>query len=213
MTPFSLIYGIDISPRRNLLESLQTLSKPLHRYENLTSHASAVQYLTDLSQRIQDKWQLALSNQSNSLEDKNPITCPVFKVGDFVFRRSHKINKLHGHPGPFEIVSKVGSSRYQVKNLINSQEFIASAYDLILCNTNEKKNGREHLRQIAATDLEEYVVDSIISHNKVDGKLLFEVRWEDGDVTYEPSEHLKGNDIFIKYVKSNKINLREKRKK
>ncbi|KAL0220484.1 hypothetical protein RCL1_000338 [Eukaryota sp. TZLM3-RCL] len=153
----------------------------------------------ELAQNIQDKRMSKIPEQSN---------VPKFKVNDLVLRVSpRRLSKLHGHEGPFLVTSVLGSNGYRITNMLSKYSYTASQNQLIRFNGDPNDPKLKHL---IASDLEEYIIEAILSHHEYEGVMYFETKWVDGPITYEPLDHVKDNEVFKLYKSKNKIDLTKK---
>ena len=126
-----------------------------------------------------------------------------YEINEKVFLKDHYRTKLEVRRiGPFIIVGKRS----------------AWSYELGECD-NGPKLGRRHL-VVNVRDLMRYAaaetkVDDILEHRR-DENWEFRVRWADGDITWEPIEHLYDeendgqlvyNDKLVKYAKVKGLKL------
>ncbi|KAL0217068.1 hypothetical protein RCL1_007551 [Eukaryota sp. TZLM3-RCL] len=210
-TPFELLFGTNTTPRRSLIDYLDTLNTPVERTSKLKNHTEAIQHLEALADILKRKWTIAVSNQNKNIKE---VRNPKFQIGDAVLRLSqNRTDKLHGNEGPFEVIKVLGSNGYKVRNLNTPQEFDVAENDLVLWKPNSLDS---HAKALAATDTGEFVVESIVDHCMIDDHLWFLVKFAKGTTLWQPIENLKDrsrtNESLLQYSKEKKLKLPSTRK-
>jgi hypothetical protein len=135
-----------------------------------------------------------------------------YEVGDYVLRR-HSSTKLGNGPpmkysswwrGPYVITAKLvrdEKTSYAIKNLISAKEYMVDVTHIKPYYYDPQRSTPPI--NIAAKDIDEYVVDHIVTHDFGDPKnKVWRVRWAGYDPdedTWEPLEHLKDVEAFHQY--------------
>ena len=151
---------------------------------------------------------LSKSNEkAKGRKDKNAVQVP-FVVGDFVLatysRQSpHKLAPIHR--GPLQIIEKVGENIVQCQDIITGKVLEMHANRLLSFNFEGDPKLNE-FKELAASDKDEFVVESIIDHTgdpKKRSSLQFRVRWlgfdesEDTWLPYKAVKDLEALDFYI----------------
>jgi transposase InsO family protein len=142
----------------------------------------------------------------------------TYNVGDYVLRRCSPSKLGNGPPvkysswwrGPYIVSSTLHTGDkiiYTIKNLISGKEYKVDVMHIkpYYFDPNKSINPLN----IAAKDIDEYVVDHIVTHdfsNPKDKK--WRVRWagyEAEEDTWEPLEHLKDVEAFHQYCIEHKL--------
>ncbi|KAL0246251.1 hypothetical protein GEMRC1_007463 [Eukaryota sp. GEM-RC1] len=213
-TPNEIIFGSDTSPRRNLLDALQSLTEPVNVQRPLEKEDDTITYIRNMTAVIMDKAKQARADQEHYLDKllSNQPDEQRFQIGDLVLRFSPKrLGKLHGHEGPFRIVSLVGSNSYMITSLTSNATYLANKHQLIpyYHSGNEVRS----LIEVAATDLNEFVIDEIKEHMMLSEGYWFLIRWLGNVETWEPHENLKNDAKLIKYMKDHKLKQPQRKKR
>ncbi|KAL0242920.1 hypothetical protein GEMRC1_005483 [Eukaryota sp. GEM-RC1] len=98
-SPFTLLFGTNTLPRRNVIEHI--ISQPASDVK-LDNRTKATRYLLELETTLNELWNKANLTQSSLVESRNPST-PLFKVSDLVLRKDLGKNKFLKHTGPFVV--------------------------------------------------------------------------------------------------------------
>ncbi|KAL0240025.1 hypothetical protein GEMRC1_010132 [Eukaryota sp. GEM-RC1] len=98
-SPFTLLFGTNTLPRRNVIEHI--ISQPASDVK-LDNRTKATKYLLELETTLNELWNKANLTQASLVESRNPST-PLFKVGDLVLRKDLGKNKFLKHTGPFVV--------------------------------------------------------------------------------------------------------------
>ncbi|KAL0218166.1 hypothetical protein RCL1_009014 [Eukaryota sp. TZLM3-RCL] len=111
-SPHSLLFGTNLSPRRDLLDTLRNVDLP----RPLRTANDSLAYLQELTLRIKAKVELAQNIQDKRMSKiPEQSNVPKFKVNDLVLRVSpRRLSKLHGHEGSFLVTSVLGSNGYRI---------------------------------------------------------------------------------------------------
>jgi hypothetical protein len=217
ISPLSMLYGVFANYDQPLLPSTHantpdSQSNPLDYVDNLIAWQTE---LLDITERIQSEHFAKLEKKFNT----STVTAE-FNVGDFVLQNK-KATGISGKPnsrwiGPFLVMDRTHNDvTHPVLHLMNLTDMKvkeASIDDCRQFNTSwfEEETLMPELIKLAATDLNEYVVEKIISHKPMGetrkvplSKYLFEVKWQDFDeTTWEPYSNLKLLDPMEEYSKS-----------
>ncbi|KAL0224776.1 hypothetical protein RCL1_002688 [Eukaryota sp. TZLM3-RCL] len=148
-TPHSIIFGTDLSPRRDLLTALRFSTTNSPSLPQTLKKEDAEQYINELTRRISDKIDI-VNQRQQALIKKMPTQTPhSFKVNDLVLRTVPKrTSKLHGHEGPFKINS-INNSRINITHLASNLSYDCTAQQLIPFHSDYALDLLEH---IAASD-------------------------------------------------------------
>ena len=64
---------------------------------------------------------------------------------------------------------------------------------------------------IAAKEKDMFIVESILTHKRINNQYSFQVKWEGyddpEDLTWEPIANLRNNSVFHTYCRMNNLNL------
>ena len=163
-----------------------------------------VMHLQVAYERLLDETSMHILKEQEKLREEFKGVVPTdFEVGSFVLV-SYAVrppSKLAARwAGPFRIVSRKANS-FELEDLTGGPSktvdisrlkpfFVAPGVDV---------------KAVAAADLGEALVDSILAHRGNGRKresLEFQVQWSDGDVTWEPWERVKKLSAVDDYIKT-----------
>jgi len=208
ISPLSMLYGVFANYDRPLLPTNQanaqgSTSNPADYVDHLMAWQTE---LLDITEQIQSDHFAKLEKRFN-----DPTTTPrEFNEGDFVLQWKHATG-ISGKPstrwiGPFLVMTrKYNDPQHPVlelMNLTNMKVKDASIEDCRIYNTSwfEEANLLPELTKIAAHDINEYVVESIVGHRPAGeargrtplSRYTFEVKWCDfTETSWEPYSSLK----------------------
>ena len=201
ISPLSLVYGVFANYDRPLLNPSATMAEGT--VSNPTDYVDALitwqNRLLELTEDIQSQHFQKLDKKLNSKHNHRK-----FNEGDFVLQQKDSTH-ISGKPscrwiGPFLVMDRRDNDpTHPVLDLMNLTDMTvkeAAADDCRQFNTSwfEEDTMLPELTKLAATDLDEYVVEKILSHrpegenrNQPLSKYFFLVQWEDFDEpTWEP---------------------------
>ena len=155
-------------------------------------------------ERLLDETSMHIWKEQERLREEYIGAIPTdFKVGSFVLM-SYLVRpppKLSARwAGPYRIVSRRANS-FELEDLTGgpSKTVDVSRLKPFIVSTGVD------VKAVAAADLGEALVDSILAH-KGNGRkresLEFQVQWSDGDVTWEPWEKVKKLSAVDDYIKT-----------
>ena len=217
--PCQIIFGNSIDLDGPLLSTNENSFQDIESKVSNTEYKSYLTFLLKNQQAIiQEALQSQLIHDNIHLNKHTPEKVTNYAVGSYVlvdrypphtdWSRKGKLNTRW--LGPY-LVIKHQDDWYTLKNLVTNNEEVFHVKQIkpFLYDTN-----RVDPVKIAHKHSDEYIVDTIISHqgdlNKID-TVKFQVRWKDFtalDDTFEPWEHLKMNHKLHEYLISiNKANL------
>jgi hypothetical protein len=212
-----MLYGVFANHDRPLLPTLQAneigdTSNPVDYVANLRAWQTQ---LLEITENIQSEHFAKMDKRFNG--SKTQIR--HFNEGDFVLQLK-KATNISGKPhtkwiGPFLVMARTNNDpSHPVLDLMNLTDMTvkqASIEDCRSFNTSwfEEQNLLPELVKLAATDENEYVVESILSHkptgkrNLPASKYLFEVKWQDfTETTWEPYSGIKGLEPLKRYAET-----------
>jgi hypothetical protein len=217
ISPLSMLYGVFANYDRPLLPTLQAneigdTSNPVDYVANLRAWQTQ---LLEITENIQSEHFAKMDKRFNG--SKTQVR--HFNEGDFVLQLK-KATNISGKPhtkwiGPFLVTARTNNDpSHPVLDLMNLTDMKvkqASIEDCRSFNTSwfEEQNLLPELVKLAATDENEYVVESILSHkptgkrNLPASKYLFEVKWQDfTETTWEPYSGIKGLEPLKRYAET-----------
>ena len=143
---------------------------------------------------------------------------PPFLVGDVVwyYRPPRHSDKLSSKwLGPAKVVAREGADSYQIE--VKPGKVIASPRNFLKAYTQDKFSETPmelFFHRRTPVDLEgapdEYVLEKILGHKEVDGKMYFEVKWEGReDPTLEPAGNFfqRFSAPLIEYGREHGVNM------
>jgi hypothetical protein len=212
ISPLSLVYGVFANYDRPLLD------RPAANVAGSTSNPvdyvdSMIQWQTrllEITEDVQSQYFAKMDKRLNSTTSTRQ-----FNVGDFILLQKDASGKS-GKPccrwiGPFLDRKENDPSHpmLDIMDLTNMTLKEAAASDCRQFNTSwfEEDTMIPELTKIAAADLDEYVVEKIISHRPVGeartlplSKYFFLVKWEDfAEPTWEPYSGVKNLEPLDHY--------------
>jgi hypothetical protein len=208
ISPLSMLYGVFANYDRPLLPTNQanaqgSTSNPADYVDHLMAWQTE---LLDITEQIQSEHFEKLEKRFNE-----PTSVPrEFNEGDFVLQWKHATG-ISGKPstrwiGPFLVTARKNNDPQhpvlELMNLTNMKVKDASIEDCRSYNTSwfEEDNLLPELTKIAAHDINEYVVETIVSHKPAGetrgktplSRYTFEVKWCDfPETSWEPYSSLK----------------------
>jgi hypothetical protein len=214
ISPLSLVYGVFANYDRPLLNPTSAnkqgdTSNPVDYVESLIQWQNK---LLEITEDIQSQHFDKMNKRLNSTNSKRQ-----FNVGDFVLQQKDSTG-ISGKPscrwiGPFLVTDRRDNDPshpvLDLMNLTNMTVKEAAADDCRQFNTSwfEEDTMIPELTKIAAADLDEYVVQKIISHRPHGekrtqplSKYFFLVQWEDfAEPTWEPYSGVKNLEPLDEY--------------
>ena len=214
ISPLSLVYGVFANYDRPLLDSTSAnregaISNPIDYVDSLFEWQNR---LLEITEDIQSQHFQKLHKRLNSTENQRR-----FDVGDFVLQQKDATG-ISGKPsgrwiGPFLVMDRRDNDpEHPVLDLMNLTDMTvkeASIQDCRQFNTSwfDEDTMIPELTKIAAADLDEYVVEKIISHRPAGetrtqplSKYFFQVKWEDfAEPTWEPYSGIKNLEPMDTY--------------
>ncbi len=206
LTPHEMLYGAHLDPSATWSKT----SAPTFDLDNpITSAAAYVKHLRahldSLTSEGADTQRGVVAKRLTKANDG--VTPANFAAGDLVLLNRIKTPKLHGHQGPFKIISIEPQNTLIVTDLFDGDSFACHRDQVIPFDTDAPL---ARLRELAASDDRAYVVDDIVGHRRdPDGLLELEVRWEGyEDTTFEPASALRHVTVARQYLSRRKLKLR-----
>jgi hypothetical protein len=155
-------------------------------------------------ERLLDETSMHILKEQEKLREEFKGAVPTdFEVGSFVLV-SYAVrppSKLAARwAGPFRVVSRKANS-FELEDLTGGP---SKTVDISRLKPFLVAPGVD-VKAVAAADLGEALVDSILAHRGNGRKresLEFQVQWSDGDVTWEPWERVKKLSAVDDYIKS-----------
>jgi hypothetical protein len=155
-------------------------------------------------ERLLDETSMHIMKEQEKLREEFKGVVPTdLKVGSFVLV-SYAVrppSKLAARwAGPFRIVSRKANS-FELEDLTGGP---SKTVDISRLKPFLVAPGVD-VKAVAAADLGEALVDSILAHRGKGRKresLEFQVQWSDGDVTWEPWEKVKKLSAVDDYIKT-----------
>jgi hypothetical protein len=214
ISPLSLVYGVFANYDRPLLNPITAnaegaVSNPVDYVDALIAWQTK---LLELTEDIQSQHFQKLDKKLNSKQNHR-----TFNVGDFVLQQKDATH-ISGKPscrwiGPFLVTDRrENDPSHPVLDLMNLTDMTvkeAAADDCRQFNTSwfEEDTMLPELTKIAAADLDEYVVEKILSHRPEGetrtqplSKYFFLVQWEDFDEpTWEPYSGVRNLEPMDSY--------------
>jgi len=206
ISPLSMVYGVFANYDRPLMDPVcanqeGSTSNPVDYVQTLIDWQNR---LLEIAEDVQSQHFSKMSKRFNSSKEQRQ-----FNVGDFVLQQKDATG-ISGKPscrwiGPFLVMNRRDNDPthpvLDIMNLTNMTVKEAAASDCRQFNTSwfDEDTVIPELTKIAAADLDEYVVEKIISH-RPEGetrtlpltKYFFLVKWEDFDEpTWEPYSGIK----------------------
>lgn len=143
-----------------------------------------------------------IRNRMTNYTNKKRIEGPILSEGDMVYLATKNIEtkrqnkKLdYKYIGPYKIKKKISENNYELDlppkvklHPIFHISLLESAQDTIRVKTSNEPEAE-------VDGPEEYVVETILDMNKINGKTMYFVKWKDypdSENTWEPPEHLMG---------------------
>jgi RNase H-like domain found in reverse transcriptase/Reverse transcriptase (RNA-dependent DNA polymerase)/Integrase zinc binding domain len=152
---------------------------------------------------------LTHSNNNARAKGSGKSTTRVpFLVGDFVLatysqQSPHKLAPVNR--GPLQVVEKVGENILKCQDIITGK-VLEMHVNRLLPFRFEGSPEMDHFKSLAASDKDEYVVDSIIDHTgdpKKRSSLRFRVRWlgfDESEATWLPYRAVKDLEALDVYI-------------
>jgi hypothetical protein len=214
ISPLSLVYGVFANYDRPLLNTIAansegTVSNPVDYVDTLILWQTR---LLELTEDIQNQHFQKMDRKLNSNHNQRK-----FNVGDFVLQQKDATH-VSGKPscrwiGPFLVMDRRDNDpTHPVLDLMNLTDMTikeAAADDCRQFNTSwfEEDTMLPELTKLAAADLDEYVVEKILSHRPEGesrtqplSKYFFLVKWEDFDEpTWEPYSGVRNLEPMDSY--------------
>ena len=196
--PNRLVYLCPPDLDRGLFEPfrISTIMPPLTS-DYVTQLEATHEILLDITSRhlLEEQKRLAAKHPELVLSD--------FAVGSYVMVSyvERPPNKLScRRAGPYEVISREANV-FQLRNLTNGEvkPFDISRLSLFIVRPDSD------VREIAAADLGESVALEVLTHRGKASKrseMTFQVRWEDGDVTWEPWEIVRKLQPLDEYIRA-----------
>ncbi|KAL0238566.1 hypothetical protein GEMRC1_013039 [Eukaryota sp. GEM-RC1] len=195
LSPYSLLFGRHIKPRRNLLDVLLSRNDTTDKTSNTHSFVDQI-----------SKETLKLTSEAISRKRKTVDATPnEFLVGDLVLLDDAP-NKLLNLLGPFQVTKKHGNSGYEIESIVADKKRTVSAYDLHSFSPNILD---ENAKRLAASDYDEHLVNQVIDHDPKNEWFL--VRFSNGVEAWQPLDNLRDgskiNCYLQDYCLKHKLNL------
>ncbi|KAL0241501.1 hypothetical protein GEMRC1_006736 [Eukaryota sp. GEM-RC1] len=190
-SPFELIFGTSVDPRR----------PPSHALDVLSS--CPIELSTDFCADLTEK--TALLKRNFSIGERNSDGIPTvtyFPEGSLVLRYNESPGRLHGKwLGPFRVIeSHTNSSRINLLNLVTKSTGYSSSH---LCKEFvSSSDNPQYLESVAALDCEEAFIKEINSIDVTNGTAS--VTWIDGTTTTEPLSEIKKNKAYKSFITAQK---------
>ena len=213
ISPLSMLYGVFANYDQPLLPTQQANAHGL-----TTNAADYVDELVMWQTKLLDITEQIQSDHFTKLEKRfnTPDRTKAFNVGDFVLQHK-KSTGISGKPcarwiGPFLVMERTNNDpQHPVLHLMKLASMTikeASIDDCRSFNTSwfEEDTLLPELITLAATDMNEYVVEKILSHKPQGNRTvplsryLFEVQWKEFlETTWEPYSSLKDIEPMEEY--------------
>jgi hypothetical protein len=214
ISPLSMVYGVFANYDRPLLNPVSSsqegsTSNPVDYVQTLIEWQNR---LLEIAEDIQSQHFAKMNKRLNVSKESRQ-----FNVGDFVLQQKDATG-ISGKPscrwiGPFLVMDRRDNDPshpvLDIMNLTNMTVKEAAASDCRQFNTSwfDEDTMIPELTRIAAADLDEYVVEKIISHRPTGetrtlplSKYFFLVKWEDFDEpTWEPYSGIKSLEPLDEY--------------
>ncbi|KAL0235456.1 hypothetical protein GEMRC1_002038 [Eukaryota sp. GEM-RC1] len=195
LSPYSLLFGRHIKPRRNLLDVLLSRNDTTDKTSNTHSFVDQI-----------SKETLKLTSEAIRRKRKTVDATPnEFLVGDLVLLDDAP-NKLLNLLGPFQVTKKHGNSGYEIESIVADKKRTVSAYDLHSFSPNILD---ENAKRLAASDYDEHLVNQVIDHDPKNEWFL--VRFSNGVEAWQPLDNLRDgskiNCYLQDYCLKHKLNL------
>jgi hypothetical protein len=226
ISPLAMIYGIFANFERPLLppsNSIGEESNPVDFVEELTRFQTQ---LLEAAEKIQEehlaKYAAKYYKQRNEKHAEQPRT---FQQGDFVLIKKTATgvaSKLAPrYLGPKLVLERQDNDSthpvLELMDLTDMKVSQAAAEDCKIFNTGwfEEASMIQELTKLAASDKEEFIVESICGHlpkgskrNKPLNTYMFLVKWKDFQAeenTWEPWSGLKDLEPYVRYSEANPL--------
>ncbi|KAG9397351.1 hypothetical protein J8273_0835 [Carpediemonas membranifera] len=205
-TPMELLYGTAAASRQVIRPkdaSDYADNNPLH---------SVAEYLTTTDTLLSKLVRSAQLHEKAKRHREGRAEAPTktkLKPGDFVLRKNIQETKLHGHAGPFKVVTVHDYNAVVTPLLADKGQSTPTRRTVHLSHRIPLKTDlkESELAYLASSDQEEWFVDKIVGHTR-DG--LLKVRWVGSDaITTEPVEALAHTPAAKSYLTKHPRLLRE----
>jgi hypothetical protein len=205
-------------PARVLFGDRLPISQPfLFRKKKDVPFQSMDKYVQELNDDIelivkiiQEKFKNDLEIRQREAQDVNPKKVVTFSVNEYVLvtyptKRPNKLSSLYR--GPMKIMKIIRDDIYEVLDLVSMKTIKVHVDRLRKFNVGLS---HEEMLELAAKDVEEFVVSEILEHRYAAGKkktkanLEFKVSWEGYDPefdSWEPYAAIKDVAALDKYSK------------
>ncbi len=197
-SPHNALYGDHLVPQRTLLqrlrEEVEPDALPMSEYVSLLRERLSV--ITETAAKHQEGIILAADAAYTSKTQE-------LEPGDLVlltYPARHKPKKLSpSYMGPFELVRSLPNNVFELKSL--TEEHSLNAH---ISRLRRFIGDIEKAREVAAADVQEYVVERVVDHRTVDGRIQFRLRWlgyGEKDDTWQPYDlDVAGNESVETYI-------------
>jgi hypothetical protein len=163
---------------------------------------------------MQDKFKMDLEVRQREANDVNPMKVVTFSIDEYVLvtyptKRPNKLSSLYR--GPMKIVRMIRDDIYEILDLVSMKTIKVHVDRLRKFNV---ELSPEEMLELAAKDVEEFVVAEILEHRYAAGKrktkanLEFKVSWEGYDPefdSWEPYAAIKDVAALDKYSKQHPL--------
>jgi len=213
-----MLYGENDDFRDPLTPISMLLASQTVPLEALTirgGEENTVSYVDALTQRLAVVHlcaKQAIEQSMSKRQAKNQLVPTTYELGDFVLllpAHDVKLRKLAPRLlGPFKVVShRDGQVLYRVQNIVDPSDIRdvhTSRMRPFLPSQGDESVNLADLAHLAAADVDEYIVDSVLAHRGATrDKLEFLLHWKgypDSEDSWEPLVNVLGNIELEHYL-------------